>query len=73
MLVDLAGIEGRYPNSWIRLWIFQNTMYTFMMKRPDEKDVSNLVVPKKWHHLCVALNGTSLVVTGVVVSFIVIA
>ena len=68
MLVDLAGIEGRYPNSWIRLYIFQNTFYTFMMKRPDEKDVSNLVVPKKWHHLCVALNGTSLMVTGVVAS-----
>ena len=39
-----------------------------MMKRTDEKDYSNLVVPKTWHHLCVALNGTSLMVTGVVVS-----
>ena len=68
MLVDVAGIEGRYPNSWIRLYIFRNVMFTYMMKRSDEQDESDLVVPKKWHHLCVALNGTSLMVTGVVVS-----
>ena len=67
MLVDVAGTEGKYPNSWVRLWIFQNTMYTFMMKRGEEEDNSNLVEPQKWHHLCVALNGTSLEVTGVVV------
>ena len=67
-MVDVAGTEGRYPNSWVRLWIFQSIMFTFMMKRTDEKDYSNLVVPKTWHHLCVALNGTSLMVTGVVVS-----
>ena len=69
-ILEVCGQEGKYPNSWVELWLFQTTMFSFMMKKSMlENDTTvDIMVPKKWHHLCVAVNGTSLVISGVMVS-----
>ena len=44
--------------------------FLFMLRRSDDKirdPMDAIVMPKKWHHLCVAINGASNMVQGVVV------
>ena len=44
--------------------------FLYMLRRSDDKirdPMDAIIMPKKWHHLCVAINGASNMVQGVAV------
>ena len=56
----------------VKLHTFQSAdmEFLYMLRRSDDKlwdPMDGIFMPKKWHHLCVAINGASNMVQGVAV------
>ena len=56
----------------VKLYTFEspNKEFLYMLRRSDDKirdPMDAIVMPKKWHHLCIAIDGASNMVTGVAV------
>ena len=57
----------------VKLYTFQSPdkEFLYMLRRSDDMvrdPMDAIVMPKKWHHLCVAIDGTTNTVRGVSVS-----
>ena len=65
---SLANLKQGWP--LVKLSIFQSPdqIFLYMLRRSDDiirDPMDAIVMPKKWHHWCVAVDGSSNTVQGV--------
>ena len=65
---SLADLNHGWP--LVKLSTFQSPdqVFLYMLRRSDDKirdPMDAIVMPKKWHHWCVAIDGASNTVQGV--------
>ena len=73
ILVDISlanPSNAGYGWPLVKLFTFQSpdTVFLYMLRRSDDKirdPMDAIVMPKKWHHWCVAIDGASNTVQGV--------
>ena len=68
---SLANLKLGWP--LVKLYTFQSTgmVFNYMLRKSSNQlgdPMDGIVIPEKWQHLCVAMDGTTNIVRGVSVS-----
>ena len=63
---NLESVQGEWVAIYLKIFDTP-AFYISFIKRPGQV-IQDLLMPKQWHHLCVAINGISKLLTTVLVS-----